>query len=258
MEFMTRGSTTPWLRAYGRGGTARVRLFCVPFAGGSSSMFRGWPALLPAHLAVDAVALPGREKRLAEPPIDRMDVLVDALVDALRPQLDLPYALFGYSFGAQVSFHLTHALRDAGLPGPLSLFVAASAGPSELCDVPGLNETDEELIAYMQALGGTSADVLDHPDLLDLMLPALRADLTAVAALPPYAVRPPLDTPIHAFSGEADPTSARPPLMAAWKRETTGAFTQTVLPGGHFFIDDTLSDLVLAIRHDLDRLSAEE
>ncbi|WP_103511503.1 hypothetical protein [Streptomyces sp. SM13] len=62
----------------------------------------------------------------------------------------------------------------------------------------------------------------------------------------------------HAFSGEADPTSARPPLMAAWKRETNGAFTQTVLPGGHFFIDDTLSDLVLAIRHDLDRLSAEK
>nr|WP_275407917.1 thioesterase domain-containing protein [Streptomyces sp. SID14515] len=246
------------MRAYSRGGTARVRLFCVPFAGGSSSMFRGWPALLPGHMAVEAVALPGREKRLAEPPIDRMDVLVDALVDALRPQLDLPYALFGYSFGAQVSFHLAHALRDAGLPGPLVLFVAASAGPSELRDVPGLNETDEELIAYMQALGGTSADVLGHPDLLELMLPALRADLTTVAALPPYAARPALDTPIHAFSGEADPTSARPPLMTAWNRETAAGFTQTVFPGGHFFIDDALSDLVLTIRHDLDRLTAEE
>ncbi|WP_405392296.1 thioesterase domain-containing protein [Streptomyces sp. NBC_01102] len=257
MQFLTREGAEPWLRTYHRGGAPRVRLLCFPFAGGSASMFRGWPALLPAHMAVEAVVLPGREKRLREPPIDRMDVLVAALVAALRPRLDLPYALFGYSFGAQVSFNLAHALRDAGLPDPLGLFVAASAGPSELCDVPGLSETDEELIAYMRALGGTSADVLGNPGLLELTLPALRADLTAVAALP-YAARPALNVPIHSFSGEADPTSARPSLMAAWDRETTGGFTQTVFPGGHFFIDHALSDLVLAVRRDLDRLMAEE
>jgi surfactin synthase thioesterase subunit len=214
-------------------------------------MFRDWPRLLPPHIAVEAFMLPGRERRFAEPPIDRMDVLVDALTEALRPRLDLPYALFGYSFGAQVSFHLAHALRAAGLPMPSGLFVGASAGPSVLSGVPGVHETDEELIAYMRELGGVRDDVLGDTDMLELMLPALRADLTAVATCP-YVPRPALDVPIHAFSGRDDPTSARPSLMAAWRRETTGAFTRTVHPGGHFFIDHALHDLVAAVAGDLD------
>lgn len=243
--------TTRWLRRYHSGHGIRVRLFCVHFAGGSASMFRGWPALLPPHVGVEAVMLPGRESRFREPPIDRMDRLAGALASAVRPYLDLPYALFGYSFGAQVSFHLAHALRDAHLPEPLGLFVAASAGPSELRDVPGVRETDEELIDYMRRLGGVPADVLGNPDLVELTLPALRADLTAVATLP-RTPRPRLDLPIHAFSGEADPTSARPSSMAAWRLETTGRFTQTVFPGGHFFIDDALPELVAAVSRDLD------
>jgi surfactin synthase thioesterase subunit len=248
-----------WLRRYppvlGEGAArVRARLFCLHFAGGSASVFRDWPASMPPHIAVEALMLPGRERRFKERPIDRMDVLVDALVEALRPHLDLPYALFGYSFGAQVSFHLAHALRTAGLPMPVGLFVGASAGPSELGKVPGVHETDEELVTYMRDLGGVGDGVLDDPDMVELMLPALRADLTAVATCP-YTIRPPLDLPIHAFSGEDDPTSARPSLMAAWSRETKGAFAQTVHPGGHFFIDHAREDLIAAIAADLGRLT---
>ncbi|MER5736812.1 thioesterase domain-containing protein [Streptomyces sp. NPDC002262] len=260
MGAVTATGAERWLRRYGQAGGpgptgVRTRLFCLHFAGGSASAFRDWPDSLPPHIAVEALMLPGRERRFREPPIDRMDVLVDALVEALRPRLDLPYALFGYSFGAQVSFHLAHALRAAGLPMPVGLFVGASAGPSVLGEVPGVRETDEELIAYMRDLGGVGDDVLGEPDMLDLVLPALRADLTAVATCP-YTPRPALDLPVHAFSGEDDPTTARPSLMAEWSRETTGPFTQTVHPGGHFFIDHAREDLVAAIAEDLDRLTA--
>ncbi|MDI1460732.1 alpha/beta fold hydrolase [Catellatospora sp. KI3] len=252
---MTRATADRWLRRYHRGGTPRLRLYCLHYAGGSPSMFRDWPALLPAHVAVEAFMLPGRDGRFREPALERMDALVGALVEALRQQPDTPYALFGYSFGAQVSFHLAHALREAGLPQPRTLFVAASAGPSELGHVPGVDETDEELVGYMRSLGGTSSAVLDNPELLDLVLPTLRADLRTVATLP-YTPRPPLAVPIHAFSGEADPTSANPELMAAWQRETTGPFRQTVFPGGHFFIDDALPELAAAIGADLDEPAA--
>jgi medium-chain acyl-[acyl-carrier-protein] hydrolase len=214
-------------------------------------MFRDWPTLLPAYVGVEAAMLPGREGRFRERPFEQMNALVEALVDALGPQLDLPYALFGYSFGAQLSFNLAHGLRAAGLPEPSGLFVAASAGPSVLGYVPGVHETDEELVAYMRSLGGTSSAVLDNADLLELTLPALRADLRAVATLP-YTPRPALSMPIHAFSGAADPTSACPELMAAWQRETTGPFQHTVFAGGHFFIDETLPELTAAISRDLD------
>jgi hypothetical protein len=99
--------------------------------------------------------------------------------------------------------------------------------------------------AYLRDMGGTPADVLDNPDLLALMLPTLRADLTVVATWP-YRRRPRPPVPIHAFTG-ADAPSASPALMASWRHETDDRFEQTVLPGGHFFVTTELPALASAI-----------
>lgn len=246
----TRADGDRWLRRLGQGEGIRFRIFCFPYAGGSASMFRSWPALLPPSVGLAAVQLPGRDDRFGERPCSEMSPLLEGIMDAMRPHLDLPYALFGYSFGAQVSFNLAHALLAAGLPGPGGLFVAASPGPSEQCPVPAWTESDAGLTSYLRDLGGTPSAVLDNPELLQLVLPALRADLTALATWP-YRARPALPMPIHAFSGEQDESSAAPRLMASWRRETSGRFQHTILPGGHFFVNNALPALAAAISGDL-------
>ncbi|WP_394437425.1 thioesterase II family protein [Streptomyces sp. SGAir0957] len=242
-----------WVRPLNPSGTApRCRLFCLHCAGSGPGMFRELPALVPADVSVEAVLLPGRENRIAERPYDRMGPLVDALVEALGPHLDLPYAFFGYSMGAQVSFNLAHALRAQGLPLPAGLFVAASPGPYLQREVPAWNESDERLVAYLRDLGGTAQNVLDDPDLLDLLLPTLRADLTVVATWP-YRARPALPMAIRAFSGAED-GPASPARMEKWGMETGGAFRQTVLPGSHFFINESLPHIADVITADLREL----
>lgn len=241
-----------WLRRLSPGEPARFRLICLHCAGSGPGMFRELPDHLPADVSVEAVLLPGRENRIAERPYDRMGPLVEDLADALGPRLDLPYAFFGYSMGAQVSYNLTHTLRDRGLPLPRGLFVAASPGPYLQREVPAWNESDDRLVAYLRDLGGTAQNVLDDPDLLDLLLPTLRADLTVVATWP-YRARPALPMAVRAFSGAED-GPASPERMGAWRMETHGPFRQSVLPGGHFFITDSLPAVAGAIASDLPAL----
>jgi surfactin synthase thioesterase subunit len=234
-----------WVRQLAKRPAAGVRLFCFHYAGGAASVFRRWPKSLPDSVSPVAIQLPGREDRFGEPVFDRMEPLVDTLVELLDPHLDLPFAFFGCSMGARVAFGLSHALRDRGKPLPEALFVAASPGPSLPIRVPGWDESDELLIAYMRDLGGTPEGVLSDESLLSVILPTLRADLTTVATWP-YQELEPLPVPIHALAGSGD-HYATPDRMLAWSKETAAEFTHHVLPGDHFFIHgaaDSVIDIV--------------
>lgn len=241
--------TGNWLRHYGRPNTGRIRLFCFHYAGGNAAMFRTWPALLPADIEPVAIQLPGRDDRHAEPPYEEMDPLVADLVEVLAPLLDRPFACYGFSMGARVALALTHALRDRGLPAPAALFVASSAAPALRLPVRGWAESDEGLVAYLRELGGTPAPVFDHPELLELFLPTVRADLRVVGTCP-TPDRPPLTTPVRAFAG-ADDREAPPARMLPWRVETSAEFALTVVPGGHFFTEDGMRQVLSTTASDL-------
>ena len=250
-----RGAAGTWIKPVGLPpAVVRLRLICFHYAGGSPSVFRAWPPLLSRGVTVEPVLLPGRDGRYREPAFDRMAPLVSAVTEALGPRLDRPYALFGYSMGAQVAFHVAHALRAAGLPQARALFVGASPGPYLQREVPAWDQSDEHLVAYLHDMGATPRHVLDDPELLALVLPTLRADLTTVATCP-YTPRPPLAMPIHAFAGSRD-VAASPERMRAWQRESTGAFRLQVFDGGHFFLDDHLPSMAGAIDEHLRELSS--
>src|SRR5438874_5336119 len=107
----------------------RLRLFALPFAGGGASIYRLWPDQLPADVELCAVQLPGRETRYKEPAFVRMADAVSTLVSELEPAFDRPFALFGYSMGALMSFELARALRRGGKRQPENLIVAGLAAP---------------------------------------------------------------------------------------------------------------------------------
>src|SRR5439155_1489615 len=107
---------------------ARIRLFCFAYAGGTASMFRGWQERLPSHVEVCAVQLPGRESRIHEPPMTRMNQLVDSLVPVIAPLLDRPFALFGYSLGAAIAFETARGIKRELGADPLGLFACARRG----------------------------------------------------------------------------------------------------------------------------------
>lgn len=215
---------------------ARVRLFCFPYAGGDAQVYRDWPRQL-ASAEVWAARLPGRGARIKEAAFSDLRSMVEAMASAVIPYLDRPYAFFGHSMGALVSFELARRLRGRGLHGPAHLFVSGRRAPQLPADWPITYDLpDAEFVDYLRTLNGTPDAVFDHPELLELMLPLLRADFAVVETYS-YVPGPALDCPVTAFGGAGDAEVNRAEVEA-WATQTTAAFAARILPGDHFFLND--------------------
>lgn len=244
--------TNPWL-AYSRPNPAgRLRLFCLPYAGGGASVFRAWFKAFSREIDVCAVQLPGRETRLKERPWRAMPELVRDLAQGLEPHLDLPFVLFGHSMGALISFELTRHLRHQGAPLPLHLFVSG-------CRAPQLPRTedqkhlcsDSELWEELRRLGGTPAEVLEDGEFIDWYLPTLRADF-AVCETYEYVHEAPLSCSITALHGERDEEVSYEDSQK-WSTQTQRAFSLLTFPGEHLFIQ---TELKLVVRAVVEQLAA--
>jgi surfactin synthase thioesterase subunit len=255
-------ATAAWFASHPRRGSAapalppsRARLFLLPYAGGGANVYRDWPQLLPVGLEVLAVQLPGRERRFGEPPITDMNALLDALVPAITPLLDLPFALFGHSMGAAIAHGLALRLAGEGLPVPYLAAVSGRDSPSRPRRWSSLHELPEaEFLAELRRLGGTPPEVLENRELLELMLPLLRADFELVDSYRPApgaATR--LPCPVVVYGGAAD-SETTPEGLAAWVDcAESGAARVTIFPGGHFFLAEARDALLANLASELRR-----
>jgi medium-chain acyl-[acyl-carrier-protein] hydrolase len=232
---------------------ATWRLFCFPYAGGSAQIFRRWPQQLPATGEVCALELPGRGTRLQEPLFTHLPLLVEAMAQPLAQHLEKPFAFFGHSMGALLSFEMARYCRRQRLPGPVHLFVSGRRAPHLPPDEPPLyNLPEPALIDELRRLNGTPEEVLEHAELMQLMLPILRADF-AVCDTYQYTPEPPLSCPITVFSGLQD-TSVRADHLEAWCAQTQAACSVHLFPGDHFFLHTTPSLLLQTLARALPQL----
>lgn len=243
---MSRPNVSLWVTSFQPNPRARLRLFCFPYAGGGSHIFRQWPAGLPADVELCAVQLPGRGRRVRETPFKSMQPLVETLAEVLPPFFDRPFAFFGHSMGASIGFELARRLRRAGAEGPAHLLVSGRQPPqAPYTDRGTYLLSDAELIEELRQLNGTPAEVLEHAEMMQLLLPLMRADLELIQTYISEP-EPPLSCPISAFGGLRDEEADRDALQQ-WAEQTTAEFSLQMFPGDHFFLHTCLPQLLQAI-----------
>jgi medium-chain acyl-[acyl-carrier-protein] hydrolase len=224
---------------------ARLRLFCFPYAGIGASIFRTWSDGLPADVEVCPVQFPGRGTRLMEAPFTQLSPLVQALAQTLVPLLDKPFAFFGHSLGALVGFELARQLRRQSGVQPVRLFVSADRAPQIPHRERPIHALPEgEFLVELRRLNGIPGKVLEEAELMQIMLPVLRADF-AVYETYVHSTEPPLNCPISTFGGLQDHRVSRGDLEA-WRDQTSGSFSLRMFPGDHFFWN-TIQPLLLEV-----------
>ncbi len=225
-----------------------VRLFCFHHAGVGAAGYRPWALALPERIEVCAVELPGRGNRLREAPLKSVDEIVARLLPRLEPELDRPFVFFGHSMGAVLAYETALALRARGRALPEHLFVSGRRPPhlpDPLSPLAGLPD-DAFVAAINRRYGGIPSALLQHADVMALLLPALRADIHALEAHRPAQARAPLPCPITALGGEADAATPAEHLDA-WRPLTAAAFTTRRYPGDHFYLDARRADVLAEV-----------
>jgi len=217
---------------------SRPRLICLPYAGGSHHTFAPWQRLLSDRIEIVAPVLPGRGPRLLDPPLSRLPALVDWLLGALRDALHGDFSFWGHSMGALLSYELTRALVSRGLPQPRHLFVSGRLPPHRPRRRDRYHEADDAtLVGRLTEMGGTPPEILADAELMEMLLPMLRADF-AVCETYVWTPEPvPLRVPVTAIGGDCDPDV---PLadLPAWQERTTGPVRIVAMDGHHFFLHD--------------------
>lgn len=245
------GLTTKWVVDDGLGGSsgAHRQLFCFPHAGGGPAFFRSWRDQLAPEIAVRRVLLPGREWRLEEPPFRHICELLGPLCAALEPHLDQPYALFGHSMGAIVAYEVARWFSRSPQRGPRCLIVSGRRAPGLASSHLLSGLPDDEFVAEVGRLNGIPPQVLGESGLLEMVLPALRADFELAENYQPLPGGR-LDCPVVAYLGTDDP-EVDSDGMLRWREVTTGEFSLRAFRGDHFYLKEGRPDVLSAVRDDL-------
>jgi surfactin synthase thioesterase subunit len=245
-----------WFNQRFRSQAARYSMYCFPFAGGSASYYANWAEHFTGAIELVPIQLPGRSPRMAESPATSIGDVADEVAELISASARTQPLLFGHSMGAILAFEVAKRLQALRRPASY-LFLSGRPEPSIVRPAtPTSTRPRREFIQMLRDYACADEALLANDEILDLLLPMMRADFTMIEQ---YRHRPgsPLDCPILAWCGSSDPEISPTTLMRGWEKETSARFELIVRPGGHFFITSHRVGVVRAVHDAVAGLASE-
>lgn len=221
-------------------------LVCLGFCGGGAGAYLSWADLLGPDTELAVVCYPGREGRFAQDYARDWDELAEDTVAAVRAvAAERPYVLFGHSMGGWMAFDVAARIEERGGPVPAALVVSAANAPSRGLTpqdmFPSHDDSDLQLLDWMRAFGLMPQHVIGDPDLQDMALELMRADI-AVRDTFRHRDGAAVAVPLQVLRGAEDEV-IDPLTVAQWRDLATGDYRHDVLPGGHFYTPEVWAGL---------------
>ncbi|TYP74342.1 thioesterase II family protein [Aquimarina intermedia] len=236
-----------------------IKLFCLPYAGGSASMYRKWESFVDDSIEIIPVELAGRAKRIKDPFYETVADAVQDVVSFLIDRLDdSDYALFGHSMGAMLIYEVALEIEKKNLKKPLHLFFSGRGAPN----IKPVKDKNYHLLEgdlfkdKLLELGGTPPQFFEHRELLDLFLPLLKNDFRLASECFVKRELKPFHCNISAFFGKEEDISSE--AMIAWKDHSTKMCHLYYLNGDHFFIHESAPAMVKIIMKQLNSDSKQK
>jgi len=228
-----------------------LKLFCLPYAGGSTAIYSNWKRLLNKKIELKPIELPGRGRKHSEPLIDTINTNSDIVINEIQNELlDSPYVLFGHSMGAEIVFRMLHIIKEKKLPEPEHLFFSGRKPPHLRTEKKYKDLSDEELIELLKEYGGTSDEFYEDPEVMSMFMPIIRNDFQMVDLQPiESGTIEPFNINFTILIGEDEDISIEE--AEEWSLYTTKSCNIHKISGGHFFIDDAKDEVINKINETL-------
>jgi medium-chain acyl-[acyl-carrier-protein] hydrolase len=221
-------------------------MFCIPSVGLGVAPFVTWAEALADVASVWAARLPGRENRILESPLHSIEEMAEELAKSAYTISFDELIIFGHCSGAWIAYELAYLLSNSLRHKNLILVVSAQVSPTSVSSRDTARVADmslDELTVYLRSVGGTSEDILLNRELMELMEPALRADILAVRKYRCPSGRPKLSIPLVATAGNCD-SMINESELCQWKELSTGPFTLKLVDGDHFYILQRTEEMI--------------
>ncbi|ARU26541.1 thioesterase II family protein [Cellvibrio sp. PSBB006] len=229
-----------------------INIFCFPYAGGNASFYRSWGHNFSGIANIVPIELPGHGARILEPPYCSLRKLVDDIAIEIIDLLEKPYIFLGYSMGTKIAFELMRFFQKKSIDLPSHFIAIASPAPRAIKRFPPIHTLpDDDFIDSLSRYNGMSDTILQDRNLMELLLPALRADFSMLDEYQSVDnSRFPLDVSI--FGGTSDQHVSIEEMML-WGQNFQNLYRSRFFPGNHFFVSENknefLSELVGICAH---------
>jgi surfactin synthase thioesterase subunit len=230
----------------------KTKLFCIPYAGGSALVYLKWQKYLDDSIELCPVELPGRGRRITAPLQSDVNILVDDMYNSIKKDLqDSPFAIFGHSMGSLLGFELYYKIKALCNRNPVHVFFSGRY-PPHLCktETATYDLPREAFLENILKYGATPREVFDNKDLADIFIPILRSDYKFIDNYK-YNKKPhKIECDMSILNGTKDET-CNSQDTEEWKQHAGKECRFYEFPGGHFFIDDYMKDVIKIINYTL-------
>jgi len=214
-----------------------MKIISFPFAGGNKYCY---PGLSKDIEGFHVIEYSGRGLRFNEPLGTNLNDIAAEMAEYTQRLVkeDEDFILYGHSMGAVIAFLVAQILQEQQFKKPAKLVVSGRMSPSIK---PGRfisHLPDDEFWQQIISLGGIHHELQDNPELIEMILPVLRADIIALENCQ-FNLKSTLSIPIDAFHGSMEDITEQE--MMAWKDVTDKELNVYKLTGDHFFIYDHLN-----------------
>jgi surfactin synthase thioesterase subunit len=239
--------------------TGPVQVFCLPHAGGMASAYACFRKHTGHGLVFEPIELAGRGRRFTEPLYDTFAQAVDDVGAVIRRRIRGRYALFGHSMGSWLAYDVCFRLEEMGAPAPAHVFVSANVPPVPSARRAPLHELpDGAFMERVLGLGGTPREIVQHKELMDLIVPILKADYRMMATRVLSETLRPLRCGLTVLSGLGDKVFlGRAEEMLRWRACTDGDCRHHAFEGDHFYLYGHMPEIVALMRRTLAKGQAE-
>jgi medium-chain acyl-[acyl-carrier-protein] hydrolase len=230
----------------------RLKLICLPYAGGSAMIYNHWQKYVSPDIEVVSIELAGRGRRVQDPLYTNLQEVIEDVFALVKEEIeDVPYAIFGHSMGCMIAYYVTQKIVSNNLPAPLHLFFSGRGAPHiERKNRKSYHLMDDETFKHeLLKLGGTPPEFFEHPELMELFLPLIKNDFRLVESEGVLSEYHPFTFNISVFIGKCENITAE--QCTGWKEHTTQLCSIYYCQGGHFFLHKEAENILHIIERTL-------
>lgn len=221
-----------------------MKIFCLPYAGGSSAIYCPWKKFLDCHYIIP-IDLPGHglniNMELSQSFSENLDFIYDKITNEISDSEE--YCIFGHSLGGLFTFEVCRKIEESHFKNPFKIFISATESPihKKRYDL----DSDDKLKNILKEYNSTPSEILENEELFDFFKPIILNDFLIYNnyRLSDYTK---IKTPITIFYGTND--SILLDDLLTWQPFCTTDISYFPIIGDHFFINTNSYDVLTTIK----------